>query len=313
MTAWDSLAQRMAAGEVVIIDGGMGSELEGRGVRMNDAAWCALANLDHLDMVQQIHEDYIGAGAEVIIANTYPTSRLLLRGAEMEDRFEEVNRRAVNAALSARQDTGRPDVAVAGSISLGVAVDFMHDGDGLPDPLLADAFKEQADLLAEAGVDLLALEMIMSPRYGVPAVEAALATGLPVWLGISVKLAADGSVVSLDGDMPVAELLAPLVDDSLAAVVVMHSSIAATGPALEAVAAAFPGRRGAYPESGDWTPPNWVSIDLPSEELVSATAGWVSEHNALLVGGCCGIGPGLIASLGEARASGRLRGADPTG
>ena len=57
MRAARRLEQGVAEGRVVLVDGGMGTEIEARGVAMDDAAWCALANLDDLNVVQEIHED----------------------------------------------------------------------------------------------------------------------------------------------------------------------------------------------------------------------------------------------------------------
>src|SRR5689334_15401027 len=76
----------------MVIDGGMGTELEARGVPMDHEAWCGLANLEALDVVRAIHDDYIAAGADVIIANTFPTNRPALEAAGAGDRFEEANR-----------------------------------------------------------------------------------------------------------------------------------------------------------------------------------------------------------------------------
>src|SRR5205807_9621699 len=104
MTLIDQLNSRLDAGEVVIIDGGMGTELQARGAKMDHAAWCGLANLDHQDLVREIHEDYIRAGADVIITNTYPTSRFALETGGLGDRVEEANRKATEAALQAREN-----------------------------------------------------------------------------------------------------------------------------------------------------------------------------------------------------------------
>src|SRR4051812_18536533 len=107
----------LATDGVVVLDGGMGTELEARGARMDHEAWSGLANVEHPELVREIHEDYIRAGADVVIANTFPTNRAALAAAGCGDRFEEVNRAGVEAALSARERAGRP-VAVAGSMSL---------------------------------------------------------------------------------------------------------------------------------------------------------------------------------------------------
>ncbi|MHB1929595.1 MAG: homocysteine S-methyltransferase family protein [Acidimicrobiales bacterium] len=300
MDARTLLSERLAAGEVVLVDGGMGTELQARGVPMDRAAWSALANVDRPELVQAIHEDYIRAGADVIIANTYPVSRMLLRGSGADHRFPEITRAGVEAAMRARDSAGRPGVAVAGSVSLGVAVDFMqHTSPPLTGQALEDACREEVALLVELGVDVVVLEMIMSPSYGVELVDAALATGAPVWLGISVALDDEGRVVSLDDRIPVDELLDDLVRPQLQAVTVMHSRMAATEPALDAVARHFDGPRGAYPESGDWTPPNWVFSSLTPSEFAAAAAGWVARGKAQIVGGCCGTSPPFIEALAE--------------
>ncbi|HYA50783.1 MAG TPA: homocysteine S-methyltransferase family protein, partial [Streptosporangiaceae bacterium] len=71
----ENVLGRLADGELVIIDGGMGSQLQAEGVPMDEVAWSARANLDHPDVVQRVHEEFIRAGAEVIIANTFAASR----------------------------------------------------------------------------------------------------------------------------------------------------------------------------------------------------------------------------------------------
>ena len=72
----DWLHDKIAAGKTVIIDGAMGTELESRGVPMNPKAWSGAALLTHPDVVRAAHADYIRAGAEVIIANTFAAGRV---------------------------------------------------------------------------------------------------------------------------------------------------------------------------------------------------------------------------------------------
>ena len=103
MSAAEDIFGRIADGELVIIDGGTGTQLQAEGVPMDDVAWSARANLEHPDVVQRVHEEYIRAGAEVIIANTYAASRAALAPAGLGDRVAEANRSAVRAALRARE------------------------------------------------------------------------------------------------------------------------------------------------------------------------------------------------------------------
>ena len=85
----------IADGELMIIDGGMGSQLQAEGVPMDHVAWSARANLEQPDVTQRVHEEYIRSGAEVIIANTYASSRAALEPAGLGDQVAEANRSAV--------------------------------------------------------------------------------------------------------------------------------------------------------------------------------------------------------------------------
>ena len=227
---------RIADGELVIIDGGMGSQLQAEGVPMDEVAWSARANLEQPDVVQHVHEEYIRAGAEVIIANTFAASRAGpgARRAGRPRRRGQPQRHARGAAGPRGRrhppgGGGRLDVIVLPR-SPWIREHWATVKPGPADedprfPSLAD-FREQAGLLAEAGADLIALEMIDARGYGRAALQAAAETGLPVWLGISPARLDDGTLGTLpelgDGDS-LDDLLSALADPSLAAVTVMHA------------------------------------------------------------------------------------------
>ena len=75
--------ERLKGDKPVIIDGGTGTEMEKRGAKMEDKGWSASCTLTAPDLLRSIHEDYIKAGAEVIITNTFSTAKHVLgmRGA----------------------------------------------------------------------------------------------------------------------------------------------------------------------------------------------------------------------------------------
>jgi S-methylmethionine-dependent homocysteine/selenocysteine methylase len=308
MGAADDVLGRLAAGEVVILDGGTGSQLQAEGVPMDDVAWSARANLSHPGIVQRVHEEYIRAGAEVIIANTYAASRAALEPAGLGGAVAEVNRSAMQAALSAREAAASRPVAVAGSMSSfcpvvmdAAALGAPLDGPVADDPRfpgLAD-FREQARLLADAGADLIALEMIGARGYGSAAVQASRETGLPVWLGLSPVLLPDGTLGTLpelgDGEA-FEDLLSALAAPELAAVTVMHARPELTLDAIEVVRRHYAGPIGIYAETGEWTPPNWVFTGLAPQQYLSEAVSWAS-HGAQLIGGCCGTGPEHTALL----------------
>jgi S-methylmethionine-dependent homocysteine/selenocysteine methylase len=306
----DGVFGRLADGELVIIDGGMGTQLQAEGVPMDEVAWSARANLDQPDVVQRVHEAYIRAGAEVIIANTFAAGRAALEPAGLGSRVADSNRSAVAAALRARDAAATRPVAVAGSMSsFCPAVMDGGDQDALPGrpasedprfPGLAD-YQEQAQLLAEAGADLIVLEMIEAQGYGRAALRAAAETGLPVWLGISAARRQDGTLgtfAELGGGDSFEDLLQALAGPPLAAVTVMHSGPEVIPDVIQIIRRHFAGPIGAYAETGGWVPPNWVFDGLTPGEYLQHAITW-ADQGAQLIGGCCGTGPEHIRALAD--------------
>src|SRR5215475_3771643 len=301
---------RIADGELVIIDGGMGSQLQAEGVPMDEVAWSARANLEQPDAVQRVHEEFIRAGAEVIIANTFAASRAGLGPAGLGGRVADANRGAMRAALRAREATATGPVAVAGSMSsfCPIAMDAAAPGTPLSSPAAEDPrfprladFREQAALLAEAGADLIALEMIDGQGYGRAAMQAAAETGLPVWLGVSPARLDDGTLGTfpeLGDDDSLEDLLSALIDPGLAAVTVMHADPEVALDAIEIIRRHYAGPIGVYAETGSWQPPNWVFDGLTPGDYLRQAITW-ADHGAQLIGGCCGTGPGHIRVLAD--------------
>jgi hypothetical protein len=96
-----NLKQRLASGELLILDGAIGTELQRLAV--HERAWCAVALRDHIDTVRQLHEDYIRAGADVITVNTFSSARYVLEPAGLGPLAHELNTRAVALAVEARK------------------------------------------------------------------------------------------------------------------------------------------------------------------------------------------------------------------
>lgn len=297
------LDQRLRNGEVILLDGGTGSELEKRGVAMDSDAWCGPATLKNVDVLVDIHRDYINAGADIITANTFASSRLMLEPAGYADRFEEINRTAVDAALRARETSERDDLLVAGSLShMCPMVADSHHPDLEREPSaqqMRDGFHELAFLLADAGCDMILLEMMYLPQRIPLAFEAALATGLPVWAGFSVRRDNGGNVVSFapGQSIPFAELLPILDDVSVQAAGIMHASSDVTGDAITMLQDHYKGPITAYPDSGYFRMPNWQFENvIAPEELARFARSWM-ENGAQVLGGCCGLSPAHIKAL----------------
>ena len=291
----DWLHDKLAAGELVVIDGAMGTELESRGVPMHEKAWSGAAMLTHPEAVRAAHEDYITAGAEVIITNTFSSGRPALEPAGLDDEFARINRSAVEVAQQARDGAAQGPVAIAGSMCEWVN----EEGEWAKSGRLSDAYREQADLLAEAGVDLIALEMSSHPDYTSLITEAALSTGLPVWLGVSCRRDAEtGEVVGHDKPHAnIGQIVGDLADSGISVINVMHSPIADTTAGLSVVKEHWSGPLGVYPESGHFVMPNWQFVDvIEPDDLVNETRGWVAD-GAQIIGGCCGLSVPHIRAL----------------
>jgi homocysteine S-methyltransferase len=293
------LHDRLARGESVVMDGGMGTGLQAVGVPMDGEAWSGVANLTHANAVRELHAAYLAAGAEILIANTFATGPGPLSAAGYGSRFEEANRNAVAAAVQARADAGLDEVVVAGSMSRDVANGLADTG--IPHAVstdrraLRDAYHRQAEVLVDAGVDVIALEMMGALSHAQPAVAAAAELDIPVWLGISVAAAGRDGAETIDGE-DVSQLMSELPIDAIDAVFVMHSDIGLVTDSLHVLRATWEGTVGAYPHVGDWTPPNWVFEEIAPAQFADHAGEWVS-NGATIVGGCCGIGPEHIREL----------------
>ena len=292
----DWLTDRLDSGDVVIIDGATGTELEARGVPMARKGWSVLAQLDFPEVLQSLHEDYIRAGASVITTNTFATGRHMLEPGGLGDRVAEAHLRAAEIARQARDAVGE-QVAIAGSVSCYMA----DDSDPYWLGRLRETYAEQVELLVRGGVDLVALEMMERPRYAVPAVQAAVASGLPVWVGLTARRQPGSSDMSTFDypDAPFQNIVEAVLTEPVAAVCVMHTAVTDVGPALEIVREYWHGPLGAYPESGFYEEPHWrITENIDPDDLVAYALEWV-RSGVQIVGGCCGLGVDHIRAVSE--------------
>jgi homocysteine S-methyltransferase len=310
---------RAASGQLVIIDGGTGTELEKRGVPMDSAAWSARAALTHPEILKGIHLDYIHAGAELIIANTYSASHHVLEQAGFADEFETINIRSVEIAREAAgmasesSPSGAPGqrapapgapVAVAGSVS---TTTFTGPGSldygVLPtNELAVPYYTRHANLLRDAGVDCIILEMMRDHDQTLFALEGALESGLPVWVGFSVERDEDGGIEfhgGAKGFFATAKEAAQLGPQALG---IMHSQIEDTPESLRMLREIWSGPLFAYPHRGVFEMPHWRFTDTISPAAFAAAAEEWRDAGATILGGCCGIGPEHIAALSVAAA-----------
>ncbi|MEE8534762.1 MAG: homocysteine S-methyltransferase family protein [Kiloniellales bacterium] len=302
-----TLSERLNRGEIVIMDGAVSTEFERHGVAMDAQAWSATAHRSHPDIVRRVHEDYIRAGSQVITANTFATARHVLEAIGLGDETAAINEEAVEIAKKARDNAARGDVWIAGSMSsMPPLLEMRTTPRG---PAAAGNYREQAGILAESGADLIVAETMLDQVNAPLVVDAALATGLPVWIGFSAVLeAGDGRLAGWRPDTDFTDMPREDFEDMIDAVValggeaagIMHSPISATGPALDLLSNHWTGPKLAYAETGTFRNPDWDFTRIVSpEDYADTVEGWVRDKGVQIVGGCCGTGPEHIRALKE--------------
>ena len=300
-----SLTERLQNNEILLLDGGVSTEIRRRGVALDKNVWSGLTTKTHPDEVRAVHEDYIRAGAQVITANTYSTARHVLESVNLGHEAKLINFKSVQLAQQARDKVASAEVYVAGSMSSMPPLTSHHEV--ATGEHVAASYRELAEVLAEAGVDLIIAEMMRDIENASIVIEAAVATGLPVWIGYSAMMADNGvDVRSLRwknrddttsahdfGEM--VEILKPLGGQVAG---IMHTRVEDTGPALEVLRRHWPGPLMAYAETGRLVLPDWryEQVSTPSD-YAREIEGWIRDYGVQVVGGCCGTGPEHIRAL----------------
>jgi 5-methyltetrahydrofolate--homocysteine methyltransferase len=172
---WE-VVERVRAGETLVFDGGYGTMLFAAGLL--NGACPELWNDTHADVVAGIHRAYFAAGSDIVETNTFGGTRLKLDEYRLGDRTRELNARGARLARGVAPGGG----FVAGSIgpTSRLPLDYALDA-GVTDEEYATTFREQAEALAEGGVDLFAVETMMFPQEATAAVRACKAVAdLPV-------------------------------------------------------------------------------------------------------------------------------------
>ena len=293
MSRYDTMMDRINAGECILIDGATGTEAQRRGVPQLDNAWNGGGALSHPDIIRQVHLDYIEAGAEMVISNSFATHFHALEAAGEESRFEEYNRRAVELAVEARAMSGRDQVLVAAGVSY-----WSWRGDMPPAERMREATRRQLSVMAEAGADIVLLEMMIDQANFEVTLEAAAEIGLPVWAGITTGRATEGHIQLREGD-PLAPAVALAAGSGVELINIMHTEVEFIADSIDAVRQGWDGPIGVYAHSSTEVDEQWVFDDVISpRDYCDLAAGWKGQGISL-IGGCCGTGTSHIHQMRE--------------
>ncbi len=281
MTTGAALIKRLSR-EVLILDGGMGTFLQTRGLPRGYPS--DLWSVERPEEVQRLHEAYIEAGADIIFTNTFGANRLRLDPFGWGAKVFDLNRASVGLAKAA----AKGKALVAGDVG-----PLAHVGARSPRfsrrEEVRSVFAEQVEALISAGVDLLAIETISDLEEMEAAVSAArsAAPDLPILASLTYTR----DEVLRSGERP-AEATQALEEMGVQIVGANCSfgfssllSICAEMAGATALPLAMKPSAGVPPTSP------------PSAEEAADYARRFAQMGANLVGGCCGVGPAMLRAI----------------
>ena len=311
-----------AAERILILDGAMGSLIQNyrldeagyRGARF--ATWGQpvkgnndLLNLTRPDIIEDIHRQYLEAGADLIETNTFNAQVISMADYGMESLVREINVEGARLAKRAADALSTPDKPrfVAGAIgptnrTLSLSPDVNRPAyRNITFDELASAYQEQAEALMEGGVDVLLIETVfdtLNAKAALYAVqEAFLQQGreLPIMVSGTIT---DASGRTLSGQTTEAFLISlshmPLLSIGL------NCALGAKDlrPYLQTLAAEAPFLVSAYPNAG--LPNAFGGYDETPEDMAAAVKEYLDLSIVNILGGCCGTTPAHIRAFAQA-------------
>jgi homocysteine S-methyltransferase len=273
------------ARRVVVLDGGLATELERRGADLSSRLWSARLLRDDPGEIVEAHRSFVEAGAEVVTSASYQAS--------YEGLGEDAEALMRLSVRLARQAGPRWVAASVGPFGAVLADGAEYRGDyGLSVTELRFWHRRRLAVLAHAGADVLAVETIPCLAE-VEAVCAELTTlDVPAWLSVTC----DGERTR--AGEPVAEAFAIAGDCAAVIAVGVNCTDPADASSLVPLAARAGKPVVVYPNSGEsWDAEarSWVGSGRFAPDAVRA---WV-EAGARLVGGCCRVHPEDIAAIAK--------------
>ena len=300
--------------DVLILHGALGTELEALGYDISGKLWSAKYLLEEPSIIQDIHETYIAAGADLVTTSSYQAT---LPGLQ-EAGLSEAEARAIIAqtvalakdardkawqSLSEDEKSKRPYPLISGDVGpyaayLANGSEYTGDYGKISKEELKDFHRPRIAILLKQGVDLLALETIPNALEAEALVEL-LAEEFPqVEAYISFTIQESSSI----SDGTSLEAMVELVDTSkqILALGINCSSPLLFDAALEKLASLTNKYLVTYPNSGevyDGQTQTWRPKDVTAKDLVEHSQAWHEQFQVKILGGCCRTRPNDIKSL----------------
>jgi len=290
----DAFLNKLREGKPLVADGAMGTLLHDRGVGFENCF--DELNLTDPALVASIHQEYIKAGAEVILTNTFGANRFKLERCGLEELLNEINQTGVELARRIIRASFK-EVFIAGDVGpLGVR---LAPFGRVQTEQAREAFKEQIQALVEAGCDLIVIET-MTDLYEIrEAIAAAKEIDADMPVVASMTFTRDDR--TLLGDDP--QKVASNIFSDGADVIGINCS---GGP--NQLLRLLKKMKKETPDGLFWVKPNagWPE-QISGRIFYPASAEYFGEYalafwqaGARVIGGCCGTTPAHIQSIRKA-------------
>ncbi|MCX6522259.1 MAG: betaine--homocysteine S-methyltransferase [Actinobacteria bacterium] len=299
-----TLAELLATTDVVLADGATGTNFFQRGLMAGHAP--ELWNHEHPEHVRWLHQQFVDAGADIILTNSFGGTAQRLKLHHAQDRVVEINRRAAELAREIADAADRP-VVVAGSV--GPTGELFEPLGALTEDVAIASFREQIQGLKEGGVDVIWIETMSSVEEVRAASKAAIAEGMPYTATCSFDTAGR----TMMGVMPDALVRA---FDGLEVAPLAFGANCGVGASdiLVTVLSMCSGEHSAVISKGNCGIPQFQGTEIVysgTPELMASYAQMAADAGARIVGGCCGTSPEHLASMRRALDA-RVAGPAPT-
>lgn len=282
---------RIAQGEVLLFDGGVGTEIYNRGVFIN--ACYDEMNVTRPDLVRGIHADYVAAGVDLIETNTFGANALRLAKFGLAERTAEIARHGAVLGRAAADSAPTKAPLVMGALGpLGIEIEPIgrtRRGE------VARHFRVPMEALLEGGVDGFILETFSSLDEILVAIGVARELAPTLLLVAQMTTGEDGSTAY--GVAP--ERFAPRLSRAGADIVGVNCSIGpnAMSDVLRRMRAVVDTPVSVQPNAGMPRSVDGRNLYLCSPEYLGEHAKRFIQLGANVVGGCCGTGPEHIRAM----------------
>lgn len=288
-----SLASLLELGRPLLADGATGTNFFGMGLGPGEPP--ELWNVDHPDRVRQLHHEFVSAGADIILTNTFGCNRFRLKLHGAEDRTREIAEQAALVAGEVAAAADRP-VVVAGSV--GPTGELLEPLGTMTEADAVAAFTEELEGLRDGGADVAWIETKSAAQEMRAAALAAIAVGMPYTVTASFDTA--GHTMMGLGPTDLAEVFAEL---EVAPVAIGANCGVGAPDLLVAIQEMQADPDTIIIAKSNCGVPQFRGAEIEysgNPELMGRYATLAIDSGATIIGGCCGTSPTHLAEMRRA-------------